>query len=317
MSSQDFPLYSCIIPVHNGIEHLDRCMASVFEQTEKRFEVIVIDDGSTDGSHRLIMQWAVRYPERVRVMSSGSCQARGIVATYRMGASLACGHYLAFLEQDDYWDQHFLESKSRLIEATISQGVSVIFSPYRVRPDGLYGLDMVLRSWLLSLEFPHDIPFNNTCKLMRYNNVACFSAFICKRSHWKFIPPPPDTRILYFDWWVLAHLSLMGDFLYDPSTHVHWRCSPLTTLGQQSFRDHQAELTSFLVALHESIVRESLNQGKGDSQLILHQQKVLPLQIKLIHECSTAAIIQGLAKSPNWTLRMLISLLVNRLKKPG
>jgi len=315
MSTQPSPLYSCIIPVHNGRDHLDRCLASVVAQTEQRLEVILLDDASTDGSLELMSRWAVRYPERLRVIPSSLNEARGIVATYRIGASLASGHFLAFLEQDDVWHHCFLESKTRLYEAQGSRDVGVIFSPYLVMTDGFYGFDMILRRWLLSLELPRLVPFNNSRSLLRYNNVACFSAFVCRRSLWGLIPEPPDQSMLYFDWWVLAHLSLLCEFIYDSRTHIHWRCSPLTTLGQQTFHEHKTALSSFLVTLYESLDRESSRHGEGNRQEILRHQQLLPLQIRLIHDCNAKAIFDGLTKSPNWTLRMLASLVVNRIKK--
>lgn len=317
MGAPASPLYSCLVPVHNGIDLVDRCLESIFAQTEQSYEVIVVDDASTDGSLERLRQWAAGHPGRLHVLSSADSRPRGIAATYRLGASFAQGRYLAFLEQDDAWDRHFLASKTRLFAADADGDVGVIFSPYRVVREGFYGIDMILRRWLLGLELPRLVPFDNHRTLLRTNNVTCFSAFVCRRELWGLIPGPPDGRLLYFDWWVLAHLSLLGQFLYDPGSHVHWRCSPLTTLGRQSFRDHRSELAAFLLALYASLEKETCCLGAARREAFLRHQSVLPLQLRLLQHCGAGAILQGLIRSPDWTLRMLASLVVNRLKKAG
>ncbi len=90
------PRVSVVIPVHNGEQYLAEAIESVLEQTSPPFEVLVVDDGSTDASAAL----ADRYRPQVRCTSqphagAGSARNRGI--------ALTSGEYLAFLDADDLW----------------------------------------------------------------------------------------------------------------------------------------------------------------------------------------------------------------------
>src|SRR5437867_1657728 len=90
------PRVSVVIPVYNGERYLGETIQSVLDQTYRHFEVIVVDDGSTDGSAAV----AKRFGEAVRYVSrpnGGVCKARNT------GMAAARGSYLAFLDQDDLW----------------------------------------------------------------------------------------------------------------------------------------------------------------------------------------------------------------------
>src|SRR2546426_10444106 len=90
------PLVSVVIPVYNGERYLADAIQSVREQTYQNFELIVVDDGSTDGSAEVVKRFgeAIRY---VHQANGGVCKARNT------GIAVARGAYLAFLDQDDLW----------------------------------------------------------------------------------------------------------------------------------------------------------------------------------------------------------------------
>jgi glycosyltransferase involved in cell wall biosynthesis len=89
------PLVSVIIPVYNGGRYLRACLESVFAQTYRPFEVIVVDDGSTDDSGIIAQSFAeVRYIQQTN---------QGVAAARNNGIEAACGEFYAFLDQDDLW----------------------------------------------------------------------------------------------------------------------------------------------------------------------------------------------------------------------
>lgn len=104
---------SIIIPVYNVCEWIDECMESVVNQTFANFEVILVNDGSTDGSDLKCLEWAKR-DQRVTMISKeneGPSQARN------MGIVSAKGEYLVFLDADDWIDKSYLEKMyQRIIE---------------------------------------------------------------------------------------------------------------------------------------------------------------------------------------------------------
>lgn len=96
---------SVIIPVYNGERYLRPCLDAVQRQTLKEFEVICIDDGSTDGSLKILKEFEER-DKRFRVI----CQENGGAAKARNhGLTLAKGRYLSFLDADDYFETEMLE----------------------------------------------------------------------------------------------------------------------------------------------------------------------------------------------------------------
>ncbi|MBR0425535.1 MAG: glycosyltransferase [Clostridia bacterium] len=100
------PKISIIIPIYNAERDLDRCMASVFMQTFSEYEVILVDDGSTDRSGAIADAYERRDP-RVRVLHQQNC---GAGAARNAGLALAQGTYLAFLDADDWFAPNLLSA---------------------------------------------------------------------------------------------------------------------------------------------------------------------------------------------------------------
>jgi glycosyltransferase involved in cell wall biosynthesis len=96
------PLVSCIVPVFNGALHLGETIESILAQTYRPIEVLVVDDGSTDGSAEV----AERYGDPVRVLrqaNAGATEARNAAVR------VARGDLIAFLDADDLWSPEKLE----------------------------------------------------------------------------------------------------------------------------------------------------------------------------------------------------------------
>lgn len=100
---------SVIIPSHNRARLLPRCLDSVLAQTRPPDEIIIVDDGSTDGTAALV---AERYPD-VRLMAQPN---RGVSAARNAGVRGARGDWLAFLDSDDAWLPAKLERQCQTIE---------------------------------------------------------------------------------------------------------------------------------------------------------------------------------------------------------
>ena len=90
-------LFSVCIPVYNTSKYLDECLASVLCQTEKDYEIVLVDDGSTDGSGALCDRYAARYPH-IRVIHK---ENEGLMMTRRRGFQEALGDYFICLDSDD------------------------------------------------------------------------------------------------------------------------------------------------------------------------------------------------------------------------
>jgi glycosyltransferase involved in cell wall biosynthesis len=93
--AEENPLVSVIIPVHNGARYLREALESVFAQTYRPFEVVVVDDDSADDSAII----AESFPD-VRYIHQPN---QGVAAARNHGIEAARGEFLAFLDQDDLW----------------------------------------------------------------------------------------------------------------------------------------------------------------------------------------------------------------------
>ena len=87
---------SCIIPVFNGERYLPEAVESALSQTCPPFEIIIADDGSTDGTAEI----AARYGARVRYVKQ---ENSGAAAARNLGLRAARGEFIAFLDADDLW----------------------------------------------------------------------------------------------------------------------------------------------------------------------------------------------------------------------
>ena len=112
------PLITVIIPIYNIMEYLPRCVHSVTSQTYKNLEIILVDDGSTDGTGELCDKLGLE-DGRIRVLhkeNGGSSSARNL------GLDAAAGEYVGFVDSDDYIEPDMYE---RLIRAIEDYDVSV------------------------------------------------------------------------------------------------------------------------------------------------------------------------------------------------
>jgi len=104
---------SIIVPVYNVRPYLSACLDSLVNQTIDDYEIILVDDGSTDGSADIIKDYAGRYPELIsfmRVENGGQGRARNF------GIDIAKGDYLGFIDSDDYIEPDMYEALAGAVE---------------------------------------------------------------------------------------------------------------------------------------------------------------------------------------------------------
>ncbi|MFH1412400.1 MAG: glycosyltransferase [Candidatus Omnitrophota bacterium] len=104
------PMFSVIIPSFNRAPMLKTAVGSALGQTFKDMEVIVIDDGSTDGTAALLNAYE---DDRFSFISTGN---RGVSSSRNLGLKISKGAYIAFLDSDDRWTENKLELAARYIE---------------------------------------------------------------------------------------------------------------------------------------------------------------------------------------------------------
>jgi glycosyltransferase involved in cell wall biosynthesis/SAM-dependent methyltransferase len=116
MSNQ--PLVSAIVIFLNaGTTFFKEAIASIFAQTYENWELLLVDDGSTDESTEIAQFYARTYPEKVRYLEHEEHQNRGMSASRNLGIRHAKGDYIALLDADDIWLPEKLEKQVAILEA--------------------------------------------------------------------------------------------------------------------------------------------------------------------------------------------------------
>ena len=120
--SGNTPFFSIVIPAYNREDVIGDTLASCIAQTWSDYEVIVVDDGSSDGTPGVVADYARRHPE-IRLLTQSNS---GPAAARNLGVREARGKYIAFLDSDDRFLPEKLEVFARHIEET---GAGLLYGP--------------------------------------------------------------------------------------------------------------------------------------------------------------------------------------------
>lgn len=110
-------MFTVVIPLFNKIKFIERAINSVRNQSFKDFEIIVVDDGSTDGSAELVK---TLFEDEVKLIRQAN---QGVSAARNIGINLANYSFIVFLDADDFWHKDYLYSVKNLISRYPNAGI--------------------------------------------------------------------------------------------------------------------------------------------------------------------------------------------------
>ena len=118
------PKFSIIIPVRNEEEYISQCLNSLLNQTYKNFEIIIVDDGSTDNTVNIIKSYIKRYgkSDKINLILGSKC---GPSCARNIGVKHARGEVIVFIDGDNYVNQKFLEYAFKTFKNKNVAGLSV------------------------------------------------------------------------------------------------------------------------------------------------------------------------------------------------
>ena len=121
--TENTPLLSVVVPVYNVAEHLSQCVHSIVSQTYENIEIILVNDGSTDGSGKVCKNLATM-DSRIRVLQKRN---GGVASARNAGLQLAQGEWIAFVDGDDYLE---LDTYAKMM-AKAQMGVDIVFCRFQ------------------------------------------------------------------------------------------------------------------------------------------------------------------------------------------
>ncbi|NLB89769.1 MAG: glycosyltransferase [Clostridiales bacterium] len=118
------PRVSIVLPVYNAEKFLSKTLEALINQTCTSYEIIIINDGSKDGSLEIIKEYAVKNTEKIRVVTT---ENKGVWHARKTGISLAKGEYIGFCDSDDIPLDHMYE---KLLEAASKENADIVSAAF-------------------------------------------------------------------------------------------------------------------------------------------------------------------------------------------
>lgn len=239
------PRVSIVMPLFNKAAYIERTIASVLRQTEEDFELLIIDDGSTDGGPALAK--AVNDP-RVRVVgfpNGGVSQARN------RGIGLASSHLVAFLDADDRWEPRFLADALAELEAN---GAAVAVFCNIVEAQAPLGSLPRIRGPLLIDDYPAWFVAHKGLGLWSSNTVARKVALMACGLFPVGVNNGEDT-----DTWL--RLSFHGPVIYLPRPWAYYNSDDEGSLSRQ----YKAVRPHAIASLEARLISGGLSADKERS----------------------------------------------------
>ncbi len=115
------PIISIIVPVYNGEQFIDKCIRSILKQTISEIQIIVIDDGSTDNTLKILEG----LQSRSKSMKVYHQSNKGVSSARNIGLKIATGDWIIFVDADDYIDPDYCEE---MLHAAIESSADVLIS---------------------------------------------------------------------------------------------------------------------------------------------------------------------------------------------
>jgi glycosyltransferase involved in cell wall biosynthesis len=198
--------FSVVIPLYNKVDSICRTLASIYAQRYPVSEIIVIDDGSTDGSAAKVAQLNIANLKLVKQYNQGVSAARN------NGAALAKYEYVAFLDADDQWSPFFLYEMSMLI-LRFPEEVCFASNYQKVGAQGRY-IDPKLAIGDLS---PQGSVMNNYFEICAKGDLPFMpSSLVITKRYFQRLGGFPVGEAMGEDQALFSQIALQSSIVYSP-----------------------------------------------------------------------------------------------------
>jgi len=185
MTQGDVVRVSIVTPFLNAAPFLEEAVDSVLAQTYPHWELLLVDDGSTDGSTAIALALAAAHPRRVRYLSHEGRVNKGASASRNLATMVAQGEFIAFLDADDVYLPNKLEDQVPLLEAHpdvgMLYGATEYWYSWTGRPEDR-ARDAVWRRYGVEPDAVIDPPRLLTTFLRDGGTVPCMGSVLARRA---------------------------------------------------------------------------------------------------------------------------------------
>jgi glycosyltransferase involved in cell wall biosynthesis len=298
------PVVSVIIPVYNGEAFIEEALESVFAQTYRDFEVIVVNDGSTDATEQRL----VKYQGRINYVRQ---ENQGQSASRHEGLTLAKGSLIAFLDADDAWLPRKLERQVGFSQVRPEYGI--------VTTDALSfrGEEVVTRSikdWC-------DVPNGNVVEKLLFANWIVPSAAMVRKECFEKVALYPSQPPEYGeDWLMWMQIAAYYPVYFIDEVLVRRRLHPgsVSSQGAEAWfsclirnleivRERIPQLKARPRLVDEAAFRVCYNRGLNDLRAVELARAREKLRLALRYKPRAVKTWAGLiaAHTPEWAVRGL------------
>ena len=200
------PLVSIVLGTYNGEAFLEEQLRSVLAQTYPHLEILAIDDGSSDGTVRILKEYAAKDP-RIKVIVNES--NLGFIRNFEKGCDLSSGKWISMCDQDDYWFPDKVEKMVNAIGDLPMIYCDSLLCDQDLLPIGKKISDLV----------PYQ-PFYDCRQLCVFSRMYGHATLITRTL---FDKARPFLDEVPHDGWLAFHATLYGGVAYLPETLVKYR----------------------------------------------------------------------------------------------
>lgn len=221
---KSFPRVSIIIPVFNGERHIAEALDSVLNQTFESFEVIVVDDCSTDSTSKIVSQYLYA-DSRIRFIGLEVNSNLPSIPRNR-GLLEAKGEYVAFLDHDDTWSPWKLDRQVKVLDS--NPEIALVHSHLLTLADR--------GAWLGIRNLPNPLKLDSSYQALRRNNVLICSAVVGRTKVFRLLggfDERPELRSVE-DYQLWLRISMQHIIAYVPEIHGRYRLSNASTSAMEN-----------------------------------------------------------------------------------
>lgn len=267
------------VPSFNHAQFIEQCLRSIFAQTLKPIKLLVIDDGSGDGSPAVIERLLNECPFPAELIAR---ENRGLCRTLNQALSMSSGDYFAYLGSDDLWLPEFLKSRFEMMQ--LRQNAALAYGHAYFVDEGGEVFDDTSRyanEWA-------DYPDGGAGPMLLKGIAPISSTVVYRRSVIERIGWNEYARLE--DYEMYLKLMSLGEFAFDPQLLSAWRHHSYNTSG-----DHSLMLDELLAAQERNF--SNLGVDRSELNAIQMRTRFRYARIELQHGNKRAALRLG---SQNW-----------------